>query len=125
MWAERLSSTTWTSSAGSTLVVDLAQERHEILGAMLRLAAREDFPRRDVQRGEEIERAVADVIVGPPFGLADVHRQDRLRALERLDLGFLVDREHHRIVRRVHVQPDDVPHLVHELRIGRDLERLA
>ena len=62
--------------------------------------------------------------MGPPFGLADVHGQDRLRALERLDLRFLVDREHHRIVRRIHIQPDDVPNLVHELRVGRDLERL-
>ncbi len=78
--------------------VDVAEERDEILRAMLRLAAREDLARRDVQRGEEIERAVAQVVVGLPLGLPDVHRQDRLRALERLDLGFLVEREHHRIV---------------------------
>ena len=78
--------------------VDLAQEGDEILGAMPSLAPREDFARRDVQRGEEIERAMAEVVVGPPFGLAEVHRQDRLRALQRLDLRLLVDGEHHRIV---------------------------
>ena len=78
---------------------------------MLRRAPREDLARRDVQRGEEIERAMPEVVVGPPFGLPDIHRQDRLRALERLDLGFLVKREHHGIVRRVHIQPDDIPHL--------------
>jgi len=32
----------------------------------------------DIERGEEIARAVADV--GPPFRLPDIHRRDRLRA---------------------------------------------
>ncbi len=64
---------------------------------------------------------MAQVIVGPPFRLAEVHREDRLRTLERLDLGFLIDRKHHRIVRRVHVQTDDIPYFVDELRIGRIL----
>ena len=103
--------------------VDVAQERHEIQGAMLLFAPRQDSPSRDVQRGEEVEGAMAEVVVGAAFGLPDIHRQDRLRALQRLDLGFLVEREHHRIVRRVHIQPDDVTHFVHELRIGRQLER--
>ena len=62
---------------------------------MLRLAAREDLARGDVQRGEEIERAIPDVVVRATLRLPEVHRQDRLRALERLDLGLLVDREHH------------------------------
>ena len=105
--------------------VDVAEERDEVLGAMLRLAPRDHLAGRDVQRGEEIDRAMPQVVVGPSFGLPDVHRQDRLRALERLDLGFLVDREHDRIVRRVHIQPDDIPHLGHQLRIGRQLERLG
>ena len=77
---------------GLDALIDVAQEGHEILRAMLRLAAGEDLTRRDVQRGEEIQGAVAHVVVRPPFGLAEVHRQDRLRALQRLDLGFLVDR---------------------------------
>ena len=65
------------------------------------------------------------VVVGPTFGLAEIHRQDRLRALERLDLGLLVDREDDRVGRRCHVQPDDIPDLVDELRVGRQLERLG
>ena len=66
-----------------------------------------------------------DVVVGPPLGLAEIHRQDGLRALERLDLRLLVDREDHRVGRRLHVQPDDVPDLVDQLRVGRHLERLG
>ena len=67
---------------------------------------------------------MAHVIVGPSFGLAEIHRQDGLRALQRLDLRLLVDREDHGIRRRRHVQPDHVPDLLHELRIRRDLETL-
>lgn len=101
--------------------IDVAEERDEVLGAMLLLAAREDFARRDVQRGEQIQGAVSEV-VRPPLGLADVHRQDRLRAFERLDLRFLVEGEYHGIVQWIHIQPDHVAHLLHQLRVGRDLE---
>jgi hypothetical protein len=51
--------------------------------------------------------------------------QDRLRALERLDLGLLVDGEHDGVRRRGDVQADDVTDLVDQLRIGRQLERLG
>ena len=102
---------------------DLPEQRHEILGAMPGCTPRQDFPRRDVQRGKQIQRAVAKVIVGPPFGCAQVHRQDRLRTFECLDLGFLIEREHHRIVGRIHIQPDDITHLVHQLGIRREFER--
>ena len=95
--------------------LDLPEERHEILGAMLLFAPRQDFAGRDVERGEQIERAIADVVVGSTFGLADVHGQDRLGALERLNLRLLVEGEHHRVVRRIHIQTDDIPDLVDEL----------
>jgi len=61
--------------------------------------------------------------VGPAFGLAEVHRQDRLRALERLDLGFFVDGEHDGDRRRGDVEPDDITDLLDQLRIRRQLER--
>ena len=104
--------------------VDVAEEGDEVLGPMLRRASRDHLARRHVQRGEEVDRAMPQVIMGPSFGVADVHRQDRLRALERLDLGFLVDGEHDGIVGRVHVQADHIADLRHQLRIGRQLERL-
>jgi hypothetical protein len=90
---------------------------------MLLLAARDDLAGSDVEGREEIQRAVANVIVRLALGLAEVHRQDRLRTLERLNLRLLIDGEHDSVGRRVHVQPDDIAHLRHELRIGRELER--
>ena len=41
-------------------------------------------PGLDVQRGEQIDGAVALVIRGAAFGLAGAHRQQRLAAIERL-----------------------------------------
>jgi hypothetical protein len=92
---------------------------------MARLASREHLARGDVQGGEQVKRAVANVIVRPSFGLPDVHRQDRLRTLERLDLGFLVEREYGGIRRRIHIEPHDVAHFLDQLRVRRDLERLS
>jgi len=52
------------------------------------------------------------------------HRQHRRRPVQGLDLGLLVHTQHKRLFRRIQIQPDDVAHLVDELRIGADLERI-
>ena len=44
----------------------------------------------------------------PTLGQARPHRQQRLRATQRLDLGFLIEAEHHGLGRRMQIQPDDV-----------------
>ena len=103
---------------------DLAQKGDEILRPMLGLASGDHLAGRDVERGEQIQSPMAHVVVSPSLGLAEVHRQDRLRALQRLDLRLLVHREDHGIRRRSHVQAHHVPDLLHELRIRRELETL-
>ena len=57
-----------------------------------------------------------------PFGHARHHRQHRLGPVQRLDLAFFIDAEHHGLVRRVVVQADDVDDFVHEERVGGQLE---
>ena len=78
----------------------------------------------DVEGGKQRRRAMTDVGMGPALRHARHHRQDRLLAVERLDLALLVDAEHQRAVGRRQVEPDDVAHLVDEQRIARQLERL-
>ena len=46
------------------------------------------------------------------LGHARQHRQDRLCAVERLDLAFFIDTEHQRAVWRRQIEPDDVADLV-------------
>ena len=68
---------------------------------------------------------MTDVVVRPALGHARHHRQDRLLAVERLDLAFLVDAKDKRPVGRREVKADDIAHLVDEQRIARQLEGLA
>ena len=64
------------------------------------------------------------VVVCAALRHARQHRQDRLCAIECLDLALFVDTEHQRAVRRRQIEPDDVADLVHEQRIARQLEGL-
>jgi hypothetical protein len=62
--------------------------------------------------------------VAAPCRLAGPHRQHRLAAVERLDLRFLVDAQHHRVRWRRDIEPDYVTHLGNKVRVGRELEGL-
>ena len=57
------------------------------------------------------------VVVAPTFGHPGKQREDRLGAIECLHLCLLVDTEDNGVVRRAHVKPDDVAHLVDEGRV--------
>ena len=81
------------------------------------VALAKDLAGLHVERGKERRRAVAAVVMRPPLHLARPHRQQRLGAVQRLDLRLLVDAEHQRLVRRGQVQADDVAHLVDEQRV--------
>jgi hypothetical protein len=60
------------------------------------------------ERGEQGGGAVPLVIVGHGLAAPGFDRQSRLGAIERLDLAFFVDRQHHRMGRRIDVKSDDV-----------------
>jgi hypothetical protein len=60
---------------------------------------------------------MALVVVRHRRSPALLHRQAGLSAIERLDLALLVDAEHHGLVRRIEIEPDDVDDLLGELRI--------
>src|SRR6516162_1849948 len=61
-------------------------------------------------------------VMGHRPAFTGLERQARLRAVERLDLALLVDRDDHRVLGRVHVETDDVLDLLGELRIIGALE---
>ena len=66
------------------------------------------LPGLHVRSSEQRRCAVALVVVRHCGRTALLHRQARLRAVERLDLALLVDAEHQCLVRRVHVEAHDV-----------------
>jgi hypothetical protein len=105
--------------------LDLIQELPELAGAVLRIAAADHRAGGDVEGGEQRSGAVALVVMGAPLDLAGAHRQQRLAAIQCLDLRLLVHAQHQRAVGRCHVEPDDVADLVDEQRVGRQLEGLG
>ncbi len=110
---------------GGHRFVDDPQELDELLRAVPSEALADDPPSCDIQGSEQRRRPVADVVVRPLLDGAGSQREHRLRPFEGLDLGLLVDTEHEGLVRRIHVQADDVPDLVDEERVVGELERLT
>ncbi len=63
--------------------------------------------------------------MGAPLGQARLHRQHRLGAIQRLDLAFLIDAQHHRVLGRVQIQAHDVGDLGDQFGVGGEFERLG
>ena len=110
---------------GRNVGLDMIQELPELRAAMAPVALSDDRPGGDIEGGEQRGRAIALVVMGAPLNLAWAQRQQGLGAIECLNLRFLVHTENHGMLRRVHIQPDDVARLVHKVRVRRQLEGLA
>ena len=104
--------------------LDGAQELQELTSAVPAVRLADHLTGGDVQCREQGRRAVARVVMRTSGGDPRSQRQLRLRAVQRLNLALLVHAQHHRHQRRSHVKPHDVAHLVHEHRVGGQLEGL-
>ena len=62
---------------------------------------------------------MAVILEAVPFGASRRQRQDRIAPIERLNRRFLVDAEHHGVLRRIEIQADHVGGFRLELGIGR------
>lgn len=86
---------------------------------------RDELTGLHVERRKQWGRAMPPIVVRATFDLAGPHRQHGLRAVQRLNLRFLVHAEHDRMRRWMHVRADDVAHLLDEQRVRRQLEGLG
>jgi len=110
---------------GRGLGVNLLEEPDELLMSMPRQTIADDVPIKQVQRRKQGRRAVASIIMRHRAGTALLHRQAGLRAIQGLDLAFLIHGEHQRFVWRIQIQPHHVVELLDKLGITAELERLA
>ena len=110
---------------GRHVGLDVIQELAELRAAVAPVALSDDLACGDVKGCEQRGGALALVVMGAPLDLAGPQRQQGLGAIQGLNLRLLVHAENHGVLRRVHVQPDDVARLVHEVRVCRELEGLA
>ena len=86
-------------------VIQTAQEREKLLMAVPRFALCKHCARRDIQCGEQSRCSIANVIVRHAFGITQTHRQHGLRTVQRLNLAFLIDAQHQRMIRRFRYRP--------------------
>ena len=96
------------------------EEGHEGRAVVLLDGGADDLARARVQRGKERQGPVPVVLEAVPLQAPWRQRQDRIQAVERLDLRLLVQREDSRVLGRVQIQPDHVGGLALEVRIVRD-----
>jgi hypothetical protein len=104
------------------LAVDLVQERDEVRSGVGLAQVGDDLAGGDLQGGNQVQGAVADVVVGGLLRGGRQHRQGRCGPVERLDLRLLVDGVDRGRDRWGQAQADQVADLLDLVRIGRDLE---
>ena len=109
---------------GRRVAINLSEKIQELLGPVPLGDPAHYFTRHDVERGVQACRAMALVIMGSPLNLPRPKLQHWLSTIQRLDLGFLVNRQYHGVVRRAQIEPDHINDLFGEVRIIADLECL-
>src|SRR5579863_2974243 len=102
--------------------IDSIEEADELLMAMALHALAEDLALKDIESRKQGSYAMPLVIVGHGAGAAVLHRQPRLGAVQRLNLAFLVDRQHDSVVGRIDVETHDLLELGGKSRIIGQLE---
>ncbi len=110
---------------GWHLSIDVIEEGAELHRTMAATDLGPHLARRHHESGRQRRRAVAPVVETAPLRVARPHRQHWLRAIQRLDLRLLVDAHNRHLVGRAQVEPDDVPDLLHHLRVSGQSEGLA
>ncbi len=102
--------------------VDPVEKADELLVPVL-LHALADHPAvKHIERSEQGGGAVALIIMGHGPGPSLLHRKARLGAVERLDLGLLVNRQNDGVLRRVEIEPDHVLDFLRKSWIVRQFE---
>jgi len=119
---EKLSNTTRISETYRHCLADGVEEPLELDGPVAGGEFVDDQPACQIECRVQPDGAVTDVVVRAPFGCAVQKWEDRLGAVQGLDLCLLVHAEHNGPLEWVHVQPVDVSDLVDEQRVGRQLE---
>lgn len=106
-------------------IIDRFEEPNELLMAMPWHTVADDPTVKRDQCGEQRRRSVPFVIVRHRATTALLHRQSRLRAVERLNLRLLVDAQHKRFIRRIEIQPDYVIDLLDKVLVPAQPEGLG
>ena len=98
--------------------IELLEERQPLDVRMLGRDEAGDLPIEIVQCGEQRDGAVPDVVVRSRPNVPCLQRQARLGSFKGLALALLVAAQNQSLGWRVQIQPNDVPELRLEIRVG-------
>ena len=108
--------------ASRDLALDSIEEADEFEVAVALHAAADHGSVEYAEGGEQGGGAVPLVVVRHGLAASRLDRQSGLSAVERLDLALFINRQHHRMGRRIDIEPDNVRQLGGKARIARALE---
>ena len=103
----------------------MREETEELVVAVPVLAEPSHLPSDDLQDGEQGGGAMADVVVAAWLVVTRFHHKHFLGAVQRLDLGLLIDTQHDRVSRRVQIQAYNIGDLGLQFRVGGERERVS
>lgn len=93
---------------GRDVLIEVAKELEKLLMAVAGLALADHLAGGDLERREEGGGAVADVIMGDALDITQPHGEQRLGAIQGLNLAFFIHAQHQRVLGRVQIEADDV-----------------
>ncbi len=105
--------------------VNGAQELQKLLVAVPRVTGADHGAVEHIERREQAGGPVALIVVRHGAASPLLHRQARLRPVQRLHLRFFIHAEHQRLVRGVEVDADHIRQLLDKPPVCRQLEGFA
>lgn len=109
--------------AGRDGGLDGVEEADELTVPVALHATAEHGTRLDIKGSKQCRRAVTGVVMGLGGRMAGGEWLVEAGPLQRLDLALLIDGQHHRMGRRIHIEADDILDLGGKSGIARALER--
>jgi hypothetical protein len=97
---------------------DLVEETRELGRWVPPIAFADNLACGDVEGRKQRRCALAFVVVSPPRGLAEAHRQHRLAAITRLDLRLFIHTQHGCMGRGRYIKASHVVHLGGKVRVA-------
>jgi hypothetical protein len=103
-------------------IVDRIQEFPKLDRPMSPMALPDHRSGFHIQSGKKGRRTMPAVVMGASFNLPGPHWENGLGAIQRLNLRFLINAQDQSTLRRIEIQPNDIPDLLNKERIRGKLE---
>jgi hypothetical protein len=89
------------------------------------LTFREDRTGSDIEGRKQRGGAVADIVVCDSLDVSQAHGQERLGAIQSLNLALFINGEHQGVIGRIQVQAHNVAHLFNKEGVRGQFEPTA